>query len=186
MSQGGGKKSQADIAREYMIAHARQVAADGWECGQCGTANYSGEDYCGECGADGKGANRIPGMSQPDSTPVLIVTMNEVPGHQIIEVHGDVFGLVVRARNYFSNLGAQFATIAGGEVTGYTKLLTDSRNQARQRMWRQARARGANAVVAMRFDCNEIGGIMSEVVAYGTAVTVQPGAASIDETHIPQ
>ncbi len=63
--------------------------------------------------------------------------------------------------------------MTGGEVSGYTKLLTDSRNQARQRMWREARARGANAVVAMRFDCNEIGDIMSEVAAYGTAVTVE-------------
>jgi uncharacterized protein YbjQ (UPF0145 family) len=186
MSQGGGKKSQADIAREYMIAHAQQAAAGRWECGQCGTANNSGEDYCAECGADSQGAKSIPGMSEPDNVPVFIVTMNEVPGHRIIEVHGDVFGLVVRARNYFGNLGAQLTTIAGGEVTGYTKLLTDSRNQARQRMWRQARARGANAVVAMRFDCNEIGGIMSEVVAYGTAVTVQQDAALIAESHIPQ
>jgi uncharacterized protein YbjQ (UPF0145 family) len=109
-----------------------------------------------------------------DAVPVLIVTTNEVPGHRITQVHGDVFGLVVRARNYFSNVGASFRTIAGGEVAGYTKLLTDSRNQARERMWREARARGANAVVAMRFDCNEIGDIMSEVAAYGTAVTVEP------------
>jgi uncharacterized protein YbjQ (UPF0145 family) len=61
-----------------------------------------------------------------------------------------VFGLIVRARNVFSNIGAQLMTVAGGEVAGYTKLLTDSRNQARQRMWREARAWGANAVVAMR------------------------------------
>lgn len=110
----------------------------------------------------------------PDLTPVLIVTTNEVPGYRITQVHGDVFGLIVRARNYFSNVGAQLRTLAGGEVAGYTKLLTDSRNQARERMWREARARGANAVVAMRFDCNEIGDIMSEVAAYGTAVSVEP------------
>src|SRR6266536_756255 len=109
-----------------------------------------------------------------DMQPVLIVTTNEIPGYRITQVHGDVFGLIVRARNYFSNLGAQFRTLAGGEVAGYTKLLSDSRNQARERMWREARALGANAVVAMRFDCNEIGDIMSEVAAYGTAVTVEP------------
>jgi uncharacterized protein YbjQ (UPF0145 family) len=114
------------------------------------------------------------GQVERDSQPVLIVTTNEVPGYRITQVHGDVFGLIVRARNYFSNLGASFRTLAGGEVAGYTQLLTDSRNQARERMWREARARGANAVVAMRFDCNEIGDIMSEVVAYGTAVTVEP------------
>lgn len=57
---------------------------------------------------------------------------------------------------------------------GYTKLLADSRNQTRERMWRKARARGANAVVGMRFDRNEIGDIMSEIAAYGTAVTIEP------------
>ena len=90
--------------------------------------------------------------------------------------------MIVLARNYFSNLGAQFMAVAGGEAVSYTRLLTDSRNQARERMWREARARGANAVVAMRFDCNEIGGIMSEVVAYGTAVTIEPGPAPPAET----
>jgi uncharacterized protein YbjQ (UPF0145 family) len=105
---------------------------------------------------------------------MLIVTMNEIPGYRITKVHGDVFGLIVRARNVFSNMGAQLMTVVGGEVGGYTKLLVDSRNQARERMWQEARARGANAVIAMRFDCNEIGDIMSEVAAYGTAVTAEP------------
>jgi uncharacterized protein YbjQ (UPF0145 family) len=123
----------------------------------------------------------VPDAFAPDTQPILIVTTNEVPGYRIVQVHGDVFGLVVRARNYFSNLGAQLRTIAGGEVIGYTKLLTDSRNQARLRMWHEARARGANAVVAMRFDCNEIGDIMSEVAAYGTAVTVEPAEENISE-----
>jgi uncharacterized protein YbjQ (UPF0145 family) len=109
-----------------------------------------------------------------DPQPVLIVTTNEVPGYRIVGVHGTVFGLVVRARNIFSDFGAQLSSVVGGEVSGYTKLLIDSRNQASERMWREARSRGANAVVAMRFDCNEIGDIMSEVAAYGTAVTVEP------------
>jgi uncharacterized protein YbjQ (UPF0145 family) len=185
MSQGGGKKSQADIAREYMIAHAKQIAATNWRCGRCGTANDVRAELCVQCGTDGRGANRTP-RTETDSQTILIVTTNEIPGYRITEVHGDVFGLVVRARNYFSNLGAQFMTVAGGEVTGYTRLLTDSRNQARERMWREARARGANAVVAMRFDCNEIGGIMSEVAAYGTAVTVEQNAAPAPGTDIDQ
>jgi Putative heavy-metal-binding len=134
VSQGGGKKSKADIAREYMITHARQVAADAWQCGRCGTANGPGVEFCAQCGADGRGAKRIEAGWPADATPVLIVTTNEIPGYQITEVHGDVFGLVVRARNYFSNLGAQFTAVVGGEVTGYTRLLTDSRNQARERM----------------------------------------------------
>jgi uncharacterized protein YbjQ (UPF0145 family) len=126
------------------------------------------------------------GKSTPDAQPVLIVTMNEIPGYRITAVHGDVFGLVVRIRNMFSNMGAQLTSVVGGEVTGYTRLLTDSRNQARERMWREARSRGANAIVAMRFDCNEIGDIMSEIAAYGTAVTVEPLAAPEDEPGLPQ
>jgi uncharacterized protein YbjQ (UPF0145 family) len=121
----------------------------------------------------------VSGQPAADTQPMLIVTTNEIPGYQIVRVHGDVFGLTVRAANYFSNLGAQFAGIAGGEASGYTKLLTDSRHEARARLWREARALGANAIVAMRFDCNSISNAMSEIAAYGTAVTVSPDPASL-------
>jgi uncharacterized protein YbjQ (UPF0145 family) len=110
-------------------------------------------------------------MSDDD---IIITTMNDLPGHEVVQVHGEVFGLFVRARNAFSNIGASFRTIAGGEVKGYTKLLTESRNQAVDRLKDAAREHGGNAVIAMRFDCNEIGDVMSEVAAYGTAVTVRP------------
>ena len=73
----------------------------------------------------------------------------------------------------FSNIGASLRTLVGGEVGGYTRLLADSRNDARERLAQEALDRGANAVIAMRFDCNEIGDIMSEVAAYGTAVTIR-------------
>ena len=63
-------------------------------------------------------------------------------------------------------------TVFGGEARGYTTLLMDSRNEAIERLREAAREQGANAVVAMRFDCNEIAGVMSEVAAYGTAVTL--------------
>jgi uncharacterized protein YbjQ (UPF0145 family) len=113
---------------------------------------------------------------------IIVTTMNDLPGYEVVEVYGEVFGLIVRARNAFSNIGASFRTIAGGEVKGYTKLLSESRNHAVDRLKEAARERGANAVIAMRFDCNEIGDIMSEVAAYGTAVRVersyqQPAAA---------
>lgn len=104
---------------------------------------------------------------------ILVSTMNDVPGYEIVSVHGEVFGLIVRARNVFSNMGAGLRTIFGGEARGYTDLLSESRNQAIQRMREAAAARGANAVIAMRFDCNEIADIMSEVAAYGTAVTIR-------------
>jgi uncharacterized protein YbjQ (UPF0145 family) len=104
---------------------------------------------------------------------ILISTMNDVPGYEVTAVYGEVYGLIVRARNVFSNVGAGLRTIVGGESKGYTKLLSDSRDQAVGRLTEAARAKGANAVLAMRFDCNEIGDIMSEVAAYGTAVTVR-------------
>jgi len=104
---------------------------------------------------------------------IIVTTTNELPGYEVVEVRGEVFGLIVRARNVFSNIGAGFRTVFGGEAKGYTTLLTDSRDQAVERLRDAARAKGANAVLAMRFDCNEIADMMSEVAAYGTAVTVR-------------
>ena len=103
----------------------------------------------------------------------MITTTNDLPGYEVVQVHGEVFGLIVRARNVFSNIGAGFRTVFGGEAKGYTTLLSDSRNQAVDRLRDAARDKGANAVLAMRFDCNEIADMMSEVAAYGTAVTVR-------------
>jgi uncharacterized protein YbjQ (UPF0145 family) len=107
------------------------------------------------------------------SDNIIISTMNDLPGYEITEVHGEVFGLIVRARNAFSNMGAGFRTVFGGEAKGYTKLLSDSREQAVERLREAAAEKGGNAIIAMRFDCNEIGDVMSEVAAYGTAVTVR-------------
>lgn len=105
---------------------------------------------------------------------ILVVTMNDIPGYDVIEVYGEVFGLIVRNRNAFSNFGASFRTIFGGEVKGYTTLLSDSREHALARLRDETKARGGNAVIAMRFDSSDIGGIMNEVAAYGTAVRIEP------------
>ncbi len=105
---------------------------------------------------------------------ILVVTTNNIPGYEITQVHGEVFGLIVRSRNLFSNIGANFRTVFGGEVRGYTKLLADTRLQALERLCTEAKAKGANAIVMMRFDSGDIGQQMNEVVAYGTAVTAQP------------
>ena len=103
---------------------------------------------------------------------VIVVTTNELTGYEVVESYGEVFGLIVRSRNMFSNMGASFRTIFGGEVAGYTKLLSESRVHAVERLKAAAVEKGANAVLAMRFDCNELQGVMSEVAAYGTAVKV--------------
>jgi uncharacterized protein YbjQ (UPF0145 family) len=106
--------------------------------------------------------------------PILLSTMNDVPGYQVTRVMGEVFGLTVRSRNAFSNMGAGFKALAGGELKGLSKLLADSRYEALDRLCQEAISRGANAVIAMRFDCNEIGGTASEIAAYGTACYVVP------------
>jgi uncharacterized protein YbjQ (UPF0145 family) len=108
-----------------------------------------------------------------DNNAVLVTTMNDVPGFKIVAVYGEVFGLICRARNALSNMGAGLRTLFGGEVAGYTQLLSDSREQAIGRLRLAVIEKGGNAVVAMRFDCNEIGNIMSEIAAYGTAVRIE-------------
>lgn len=104
---------------------------------------------------------------------ILIVTINEVPGYRVTKVHGEVFGLTVRARNVFSNIGASFRTVFGGEAKGYTELLMSSRQEAVERLKFACHQVGGNAVLAMRFDTGEIADLMNEVAAYGTAVTLE-------------
>jgi uncharacterized protein YbjQ (UPF0145 family) len=101
---------------------------------------------------------------------VIISTMNDIPGYEIEEVFGEVFGLTVRSRNIGSQLGAGLKSILGGELKGMTKALVDSRQQVTDRMVEEAEAKGANAIVAMRFDTSEMGTNWTEICAYGTAV----------------
>jgi uncharacterized protein YbjQ (UPF0145 family) len=101
---------------------------------------------------------------------MLITTTNDLPGYEIQEVIGEVFGLTVRSRNVGSQIGAGLKSIMGGELRGMTKALVQSREQVMQRLVEEAEARGANAILAMRFDTSEMGGTWTEVCAYGTAV----------------
>jgi len=105
--------------------------------------------------------------------PIIVATTNDLPGYHVTQVHGEVFGLTVRARNVFSNVGASFRTVFGGEARGYTQLLSDTRLEAVERLRYAAHQVGANAVLAMRFDTGDIANMMNEVAAYGTAVTVE-------------
>ena len=105
---------------------------------------------------------------------MLVVTTNDIPGWQIQRVCGEVFGLTVRSRNAFSQIGAGFKSMFGGELQGMTKNLVDSRNEVMARMLEHARSKGGNAVVAMRFDTAEMGDVWTELCAYGTAVVAAP------------
>jgi uncharacterized protein YbjQ (UPF0145 family) len=103
---------------------------------------------------------------------MIVTTMNDIPGYEVDDVFGEVMGLTVRSRNIGSQLGAGLKSILGGELKGMTKALTDSRQQVMERMVEEAEAKGANAIIAMRFDTSEMGGQWTEICAYGTAVRV--------------
>lgn len=105
---------------------------------------------------------------------MIIVTTNDVPGYRIDAVLGEVMGMTVRSANIGANFVASFRSIGGGEVTEYTKLVYESRQEVMHRMVQEAQRRGGNAVVGMRFDTGEIAQSFSEVCAYGTAVVVSP------------
>jgi uncharacterized protein YbjQ (UPF0145 family) len=104
---------------------------------------------------------------------MIVTTMNDIPGYEVDEVFGEVMGLTVRSRNVGSQIGAGFKSLLGGELKGMTKALVASREQVRQRMIEEAEAKGANAIIAMRFDTSEMGGNWTEICAYGTAVRVR-------------
>jgi uncharacterized protein YbjQ (UPF0145 family) len=104
---------------------------------------------------------------------MIITTTNDLPGYEVEEVLGEVFGLTVRSRNVGSQLGAGLKSLVGGELKGMTKALADSRAQVIERLTEEAQSRGGNAILAMRFDTSEMGGTWTEICAYGTAVRVR-------------
>jgi uncharacterized protein YbjQ (UPF0145 family) len=101
---------------------------------------------------------------------MIITTMNDLPGYEIEEVLGEVFGLTVRSRNLGSQIGASLKSLVGGELKGMTKMLAEGRDHATERLTEEAGSMGANAVVAFRFDTSELGTTWTEICAYGTAV----------------
>ncbi len=111
-----------------------------------------------------------------DDDEMLIATTNDLPGYRIEEVYGEVTGLTVRSRNIGAQLGAGLKSLVGGELKGLTKQLMQSREEALSRLVEAATSRGANAVIAMRFDANEVSSGYQEIVAYGTAVRVTKDA----------
>ncbi len=107
---------------------------------------------------------------------MLISTMNDLPGYTIDEVLGEVFGLTVRSRNIGSQIGASFKSLAGGELKGMTKMLAEGREHATERLIEEANDKGADAIVAFRFDTSELGNTWTEICAYGTAVKTTKNA----------
>ena len=99
-----------------------------------------------------------------------IATANEIPGFKIVETKGFVYGLTVRSRGVGGQVSAGLRSLVGGEIKEYVSMMEDSRDEALERLIEHAKQLGGNAIVAVRFDSNDISNVMQEILAYGTAV----------------
>lgn len=105
---------------------------------------------------------------------MIVTTTNDLPGHRVVRHIGLVRGVTVRSRNAIASVGAGIQSLFGGNVTIYTSLAEQARQEAYDLLVQHAQQAGANAILAMRYDANEIMEGITEVLAYGTAVVVEP------------
>jgi uncharacterized protein YbjQ (UPF0145 family) len=105
---------------------------------------------------------------------MLVVTTNDLPGYRIVKHFGVVRGITVRSRSVIGNIGGAIQSVFGGKLSVYTNLAETARQEAYDLLVQHAQELGANAIIAMRYDANEIMDGITEVLAYGTAVEVQP------------
>lgn len=105
---------------------------------------------------------------------MIVVTTNDLPGYRVVRPIGLVRGITVRSRNAVASIGAGIQSLFGGNVTIYTSLAEQAREEAYELLVQQAQQAGANAILAMRYDANEIMDGITEVLAYGTAAVVEP------------
>jgi len=105
----------------------------------------------------------------------FVTTAFELPGYKVVRTLGVVRGVIVRSRSVLGNIGASLQSLVGGNITLYTELCEKAREDAYRLMLSHAGERGANAIIGMRYDANEISDGITEVLAYGTAVKVQQG-----------
>ena len=104
----------------------------------------------------------------------LVTSANELPGYRVRRSLGVVRGITVRSRNVFGTIGASLQSLFGGNISLWTELCEHTREEAFELMSRHAADLGANAIIAMRYDATEIAQGVAEVLAYGTAVVVEP------------
>jgi uncharacterized protein YbjQ (UPF0145 family) len=107
------------------------------------------------------------------SFSMIVTTTNDLQGYKVVRTLGVVRGITVRSRSVVGNLGAAIQILFGGNISVYTKLAEQTRQEAFDLLIRQGEALGANAILAMRYDANEIASAVTEVLAYGTAVVVE-------------
>ena len=118
-----------------------------------------------------------PTLTRVNDLHAWVTTTNGFEGYRVVRSLGIVRGITVRSRSVFGNIGAGIQQMIGGNITLYTELAEQSRIEAYEVMIRHAQAMGANAVIGMRYDATEIAEGVTEVLAYGTAVVIQVGAA---------
>ena len=127
---------------------------------------------------------RRKGINPPEDDPseseinehysdIIVASSNHIPGYEVLETCGFCYGLTVRSRGVGGQIGAGIRSMFGGEIREYVKMMEDSRDEALNRMIEHAERMGANAVLSVRFDSNEVSNVMQEILAYGTAVIVQ-------------
>ena len=105
---------------------------------------------------------------------MIVTTTNDIAGHRVVRYLGLARGITVRSRSIVGNLGGALQSVVGGNISLYTSMCERARADALELMTAHARDLGANAVIAMRFDANEVSAGITEVLAYGTAVVVEP------------
>ena len=105
--------------------------------------------------------------------PSMVTTSIELEGYRVVINLGVVRGIIVRSRNLFGNIAGGFQTLFGGKISIYTQLCEKTREEAFQQMMQHGEQRGANAILNMRYDANQVIGSVTEVLAYGTAVVVE-------------
>ncbi len=120
--------------------------------------------------------DRVMRRQADDFPHEMTSTTFDIPGYTVVQSLGVVRGVVVRSRSVFGTLGGTIETIFGGNITMFTELAERARAQAFETMLHQAHAAGANAVIGVRYDANEIMKGVTEVLCYGTAVVVETAA----------
>jgi uncharacterized protein YbjQ (UPF0145 family) len=119
--------------------------------------------------------DRSSDPSRHSYEPMIVATTNEVAGYRVVRHLGVVRGLTVRSRSVIGNIGAGIQSLFGGNITLYTELAEKARSEAYDLMVQHASEVGANAIIGMRYDANELADGITEVLAYGTAVMIERG-----------
>jgi uncharacterized protein YbjQ (UPF0145 family) len=144
-------------------------------CQRCGKTVDDGVAFCPFCGNNLKQQTNAPKPAGSTQQPLLL-TANYAAGYKVDKVLGLVYGITVRSRGIGGNIVAGLRTIAGGEIKEYTELALQSRQEALDRLSEQARSMGANAVLSVMFDSDEMASSMEEIIAFGTAVIISPAS----------